>query len=70
MLVWECRFPQLGIQCVKRPDIIESLTKRKELKIDPFLSEYCVLLVHSVLSQKMFIIKSQADICVSHFICS
>ncbi|GFT25575.1 embryonic polarity protein dorsal [Nephila pilipes] len=31
-----CSFANLGIQCVKKKDIKESLTQREEIKVDPF----------------------------------
>ena len=33
-------FPNLGIQCVKKKDIDESLTLRQQIRVDPFQSEY------------------------------
>ena len=29
-------FPHLGIQCVRRKDIADSLTKRQDIRVDPF----------------------------------
>lgn len=31
-------FPNLGIQCVKRKDVEESLRIREEIRVDPFKS--------------------------------
>ena len=31
-------FPNLGIQCVKKKDIDESLTQRQQIRVDPFQS--------------------------------
>ena len=31
-------FPNLGIQCVKKKDIDESLTLRQQIRVDPFQS--------------------------------
>ena len=32
-------FPNLGIQCVKKKDIDESLTLRQQIRVDPFQSK-------------------------------
>ena len=29
-------FPHIGIQCVKKKDVGESLKKRQEIRVDPF----------------------------------
>ena len=34
-------FPNLGIQCVKKKDIDESLSLRQEIRVDPFHSKDC-----------------------------
>jgi len=39
-----CEFSNLGIQCVKKKDIEESLRVREEIRVDPFRSKYSVLL--------------------------
>lgn len=36
-----CTFTSLGIQCVKRKDIEESLKLREVIKVDPFRSKCC-----------------------------
>lgn len=36
-----CSFTSLGIQCVKRKDVEDSLKLRESIKVDPFRSEYC-----------------------------
>jgi c-Rel proto-oncogene protein len=33
-------FSNLGIQCVKKRDIAEALSLRKEIQVDPFRSEF------------------------------
>ena len=33
------RFPNLGIQCVKRNEVDKSLEDRKEIRVDPFRSK-------------------------------
>ena len=35
-----CSFPNLGIQCVKKKDIEESLVLRQQIRVDPFQSKY------------------------------
>lgn len=35
-----CSFTSLGIQCVKRKDVEESLKLRESIKVDPFRSEF------------------------------
>jgi hypothetical protein len=37
-----CEFSNLGIQCVKKKDIEESLRVRAEIRVDPFRSELCL----------------------------
>lgn len=37
-------FSNLGIQCVKKKDIEEALRVREEIRVDPYKSEYCLLL--------------------------
>lgn len=37
-----CTFTSLGIQCVKKKDIEESLRLRESIKVDPFRSEFCI----------------------------
>lgn len=39
-----CSFTSLGIQCVKRKDIEDSLKLRESIKVDPFRSEYTSLI--------------------------
>ena len=34
-----CSFPNLGIQCVKKKDIEESLVLRQQIRVDPFQSK-------------------------------
>lgn len=34
-----CSFPNLGIQCVKKKDIDDSLTLRQQIRVDPFQSK-------------------------------
>lgn len=34
-----CSFTSLGIQCVKRKDVEESLKLRESIKVDPFRSK-------------------------------
>lgn len=38
-----CSFTSLGIQCVKRKDVEESLKLRESIKVDPFRSKDLVL---------------------------
>lgn len=35
------RFPHLGVQCVTKREVKDSLQQRRKMKIDPFLSKYC-----------------------------
>ena len=35
-------FPNLGIQCVKKKDIDESLTQRQQIRVDPFQSRLSI----------------------------
>lgn len=35
-----CSFTSLGIQCVKRKDVEESLKLRESIKVDPFRSKF------------------------------
>ena len=37
-----CEFSNLGIQCVKKKDIEDSLRVREEIRVDPFRSEFVV----------------------------
>ena len=34
-----CSFPSLGIQCVKKKEIEESLSLRQQIRVDPFQSK-------------------------------
>ena len=34
-----CSFPNLGIQCVKKKDIEESLVLRQQIRVDPYQSK-------------------------------
>jgi c-Rel proto-oncogene protein len=35
-----CSFPSLGIQCVKKKEIEESLKLRQQIRVDPFQSKF------------------------------
>lgn len=37
-------FSNLGIQCVKKKDIESALRAREEIRVDPFKSEYLIIL--------------------------
>ncbi len=49
VLCMNCRFPNIGIQCVKKGAAKESLQKRKELRVDPFCSMYFIFYAYIVL---------------------
>lgn len=38
-------FANLGIQCVKKKDIEESLKEREEIKVDPFRSKRIFIII-------------------------
>lgn len=53
-----CTFTSLGIQCVKRKDIEESLKLREVIKVDPFRSQFLFsfyLLFSSILNKFFFL---------------
>ena len=37
-----CTFPSLGIQCVKKKEIEESLSLRQQIRVDPFQCNYYI----------------------------
>ena len=41
-----CSFPNLGIQCVKKKDIDESLVLRQQIRVDPFQSAFSEIFLH------------------------
>ena len=45
-----CSFPNLGIQCVKKKDIEESLLLRQQIRVDPFQSEPNLVLVWKLIT--------------------
>jgi len=57
-----CEFPNLGIQCVKKKDIVESLKVRKEIRVDPFRSNNKPKISNSLLllNFNLFSIMSEA----------
>ena len=45
-----CSFPSLGIQCVKKKEIEESLKLRQQIRVDPFQSKQSC--AHHIISQR------------------
>ena len=45
-------FPNLGIQCVKKKDIDESLTLRQQIRVDPFQSRSKISFSNEILHQQ------------------
>lgn len=41
-------FANLGIQCVKKKDIDESLKEREKIRVDPFRSKYSIAKFSSI----------------------
>ena len=40
-----CTFPSLGIQCVKKKEIEESLSLRQQIRVDPFQCNYIMIII-------------------------
>ena len=48
-------FPNLGIQCVKKKDIDESLTLRQQIRVDPFQSRSKTSFSNEILQKNILI---------------
>ena len=62
-----CTFPSLGIQCVKKKEIEESLSLRQQIRVDPFQCNYIMIILIIIIITVTIIISDSNLLRVPNF---